>query len=136
MKNIVLNLCLLLVALLTFYMIAAFSRDVSEYNRLLSVQWCKKEVDGVSNPPDDLFSYYGVYIYAQKSDAGDITVKVKAEDIRRVDIWQLHRISGSTEIATEPDMDSAIKKWGSIFCKDGGSYVGESRVYIPYVFYN
>lgn len=131
-----LNGCLLLVFLSMFYMITLFFSDVSEYNRLLSVQWCKKESDGVYYPPDSISSYYGVYVYAQESDVGDITVKVKAEDVRRSDIWQLHRISGSTDIATEPDMDSATKKWGSIFCKDGGSYIGESQIYIPYVFRN
>lgn len=136
MKNMILNVCLLLVLLLTCYMAAAFFNEVDEYSRLLSVQWCKKEIEGVYNPPDDSFSYYGVYVYAQESDAGDIIVKVKAEDIRRTDIWQLHRISGSTDIATESDMDSATKKWGSIFCKDGGAYIGESQVYIPYMFRN
>lgn len=136
MQNILLNVCLLLVFLLTFYMIGAFFSDVGEYNRLLSVQWCKKEIDGAYNPPDDMFSYYGIYVYAQENDVGDVTVKVKTENLRRKDIWQLHRMPGSTDIAIEPDMENAVKKWGRIFCKDRGAYIGESRVYIPYVFRN
>lgn len=132
-----LNVCLLLVFLSMIYMMAVFFSDVDGYNRLLSAQWCKKNIEGVYSPSDDKFSYYGVYVYAQRSDAGDITIKAKVEDIRRTNIWQLHRMTGSTEIATVSDMDVAVKEWGgSIFCKGGGAYIGESQVHIPYVFRN
>lgn len=136
MKNKVLNGCLILASLTMCYMIAAFSSDVIEYNRLLSVQWCKKSSDGVYYPPDSTASWYGVYVYAQKNDTGHITVNVKTADNRRSDAWVVYRISGSKKIATAPDMDSAMKKWGSITCTDDGSYIGESQLYVPYFFRN
>lgn len=136
MKNIIVNCSLLFIILFTFYMIASFSDDVDDYRKVISVQWCKKNITGVYYPSDRISSYYGIYVYAEESGAGDIDITVKDVNNRRKDIWQVHRISGSTKIATEPDMDNAMKNWGSIICKNYGAYIGISHLHIPYVFRN